>query len=52
MKGVALSRVLKKEKNLPGKLKMKDSNSVRGEFVSVTGGRLEIMGMRGLKHYI
>ena len=52
MKGAALSQVLKKEKNLPGKLKMKDSHSVSGDFVSVIGGRLKFMGMRGPKHYI
>ena len=52
MKSAALSRVMKNGENLPGTLKMKDSHLVSGEFVSVTGGRLEFMGMRGLKHYI
>ena len=52
LKGAALSRVVKKEKNLPGKIKIEDSHSISGEFVSVIGGRLEFMGRRGLKHYI
>ena len=43
---------MKNGENLPGTLKMKYSQSVSGDFVSVTGGRLEFMGMRGLKLYI
>ena len=52
LKGAALSRVVKKEKNVLGKLQTEKFSSISGEFVSVTGGRLEFMGMRGLKHYI
>ena len=43
---------MKNGENLPGTLKIKDSHTGSGEFVSVTGGRLDFMGMRGLKHYI
>ena len=47
----ALSRVMKNGEKIPGTLKIKDSQLVSGEFVSITGGRLDFMGMRGLKCY-
>ena len=48
----ALSRVMKNGEKLSGMLKIKDSQSVSGEVVAITGGKLDFMGMRGLKGYI
>ena len=42
---------MKNGENLSRTLKMKDSHSVSGEVVAVIGGKLEFMGMRGLKIY-
>ena len=51
MKSAALCRVLKNGENLPGTREIKDSHSVSGEVDAVTGGKLDFMGMRGLKSY-
>ena len=47
----ALSRVMKIEEKLPGTGKIKDSNLVMAEFVSVLASSFEIMGLEGLKCY-
>ena len=50
-KSAALCRVLKNGENLPRTHEIKDSHSVSGEVDAVTGGKLDFMGMRGLKSY-